>query len=137
MGRRKSREAAMKLVFEMSINKINCEEIIENFKENSSTDMNEIDMEYVKRCVKGIETNSTLIDEKIEKYLINWKIGRLSKIDLAILRICTYEIFYEADIPDKVSINEAVELAKIYSDEKSAAFINGVVDKMVKSKQPV
>lgn len=134
MGRRKSREAAMKLAFEMSINKINSEEIIESFKENSSTDVNEIDMEYVERCIKGIEVNLDTIDEKIKKYLINWKIERLSKIDLAILRVCTYEIFYENEIPDKVSVNEAVELAKIYSDEKSSSFINGVVDKMIKSK---
>ena len=134
MGRRKSRETAMKLAFEMSINKINSEEIIENFKENSSTDVNEIDMEYVERCIKGIEVNLDTIDEKIKKYLINWKIERLSKIDLAILRVCTYEIFYENEIPDKVSVNEAVELAKIYSDEKSSSFINGVVDKIIKNK---
>lgn len=135
MGRRKSRKAAMELAFEMSINKMDSGETIENFKENADTDINEIDMDYVERCIRGIETNLDFIDEKIEKYLINWKIERLSKIDLAILRVCTYEIFYEDDIPDKVSVNEGVELAKIYSDEKSSAFINGVLDKMIKNKQ--
>ncbi len=61
----------------------------------------------------------------------NWKIERLSKVDLSILRLCTYELNFEEDIPSKVSINEAIELAKKYSGEKSATFINGVLGKMI------
>lgn len=61
----------------------------------------------------------------------NWKIERLSKVDLSILRLCTYELKFEEDIPNRVSVNEAIELAKKYSGEKSATFINGVLGKMI------
>lgn len=133
MNRRKSREIAMKLLFEMSIKKENYNEIYENFKENTDMDLQDIDMEYVFRVLKGVEENQNTIDDKIEENLINWKLNRVSKIDLAILRTSTYEIFYEDDIPDKVSVNEGIELAKKYSDEKSFQFINGVLGKMIKN----
>ncbi|MBL4937908.1 transcription antitermination factor NusB [Clostridium sp. YIM B02515] len=133
MNRRKSREIAMKLLFEMSIKKENYNEIYENFKENTDMDLQDIDMEYVFRVLKGVEENQKTIDDKIEENLINWKLNRVAKIDLAILRTSTYEIFYEDDIPDKVSVNEGIELAKKYSDEKSFQFINGVLGKMIKN----
>ncbi|SKA76786.1 NusB antitermination factor [Clostridium sp. USBA 49] len=132
MNRRKSREIAMKLIFEMSINKENYKTLIANFKENTDLDLNDVDMEYITTIVSGVEKNIKDIDSKIEKYLINWKISRLSKIDLAILRMCTYEIFYEEKIPNKVSVNEGIELAKKYSEEKSFQFINGILDRMIK-----
>ncbi|MFL0268389.1 transcription antitermination factor NusB [Candidatus Clostridium radicumherbarum] len=132
MNRRRSREIAMALQFEMSINKGNFNDILDNYKENTEEDLKEIDFEYITNTLKGIQENSEAIDKKIEKYLVNWKISRLSKIDLAILRICTYEIMYEADIPNKVSVNEGIELAKKYSDDKSFQFINGVLDNINK-----
>lgn len=134
MNRRKTREAAMKLLFEMSINKGNYDEIIENFKEHTDINLEEIDLEYIHRILKGIHENMESLDKKIEENLINWKIRRLSKIDLSILRICTYEILFESDIPEVVSINEGIELAKKYSEEKSSSFINGVLANMIKNK---
>lgn len=134
MNRRKTREAAMKLLFEMSINKENYEEIIENFKEHTDLNLAEIDLEYINRVLKGVEENKEALDKKIEENLRNWKLNRLSKIDLSILRICTYEILFESDIPEVVSINEGIELAKKYSEEKSAPFINGVLANMIKNK---
>lgn len=132
MNRRKSREIAMKLLFEMSINKENYIEILENFKENTDVELADVDMEYITNTLKGIEENSSAVDAKIEEHLVNWKLYRLSKIDLAILRICTYEMLFEEDIPEKVSINEGIELAKKYSEDKSANFINGVLGNMIK-----
>lgn len=132
MNRRKSREIAMKLLYEMSINKENYKTVLENFKENTDFDLNDVDMNYVLRVLKGTEEKNKDIDSTIEKYLINWKLYRLPKIDLAILRICTYEILYEEDIPNKVSVNEGVELAKKYSEERSFQFINGVLGNMIK-----
>jgi N utilization substance protein B len=132
MNRRKSREIAMKLLFEMSINKEDYKEILENFKEHTDINLEDVDMEYISRVIKGVQENVKAIDDKIEQNLINWKLYRLSKIDLAILRICTYEITYESDIPGRVSINEGIELAKKYSDEKSFQFINGVLGNMIK-----
>ncbi|MGV8982391.1 transcription antitermination factor NusB [Clostridium sp.] len=131
MNRRKSREAAMKLLFEMSINKEKYEDIIENFKEYTDVDLTEIDMSYITKVLAGINENGMEIDKNIEKYLIKWKLDRLSKMNLAILRICTYEILFEDEIPGKVSVNEGIELAKKYGEDSSPAFINGILAKMI------
>jgi N utilization substance protein B len=143
MNRRKSRELAMKLLFQMNVNKEDYKEVLSNVHENiedyvkdeeEDIDLKDIDMEYITRILSGVENNRELIDSEIEKYLLNWKLNRISKIDLAIMRICTYEIIFEVDIPNSASINEAIELAKKYSDEKSVSFINGVLYKIIKNK---
>ena len=151
MNRRKSRETVMKLMYQMSINKEELMEVIENLKENikadeekmnepslvvrekdpDSMDLKEVDMDYMIRIAKGVQENQELLDSKIESNLINWKVYRLSKIDLTILRICVFEMQFEEEIPERVAVNEAIELAKKFSSEKSAAFINGVLDKMM------
>ena len=143
MNRRKSRELAMKLLYQMSINKEDYDSVMCNLKESiecdlrseEDIDLKEIDMEYIARIIKGVQENMETIDSEIEKYLVNWKLNRLSKIDLTIMRICTYEIMFEIDIPNKVSINEGLELAKKYSEENSASFINGVIDNIIKNKK--
>ncbi|MDP4178269.1 MAG: transcription antitermination factor NusB [Bacillota bacterium] len=132
MNRRKSREVAMTLLYESTINKEKYEDIFQNFSENTDIDMKDLDIEFIKKTLFTIEENLELIDKKIEDNLINWKINRLSKIDLSILRLCTYEIMFDEEIPDIVSVNEAVELSKKYSDPKSSNFINGVLDKIIK-----
>ncbi|MBN3409165.1 N utilization substance protein B [Clostridium botulinum] len=143
MNRRKSREVAMRLLFQTTLNGENLEETLENLKDvreseeitkekdYESVDLKDVDIDYVKRIIKGIEENKEEIDEKIKGNLKNWKIERLSKVDLSILRLCTYELKFEEDIPNRVSVNEAIELAKKYSGEKSATFINGVLGKMI------
>lgn len=138
MNRKKSREVAMKLVFEMSINKENSDYIIGMFKENNEENLKTFDMEYIEKAVKGVYDNIEFIDKKIEDHLKSWKIDRISKIDLAILRLCTYEIFFENDIPNSVSINEGIELAKVYSQDSKGAFINGVlgsIEREIDSKE--
>ena len=89
------------------------------------------DKVYIMSKVKGISDNLKTIDESIEKNSNGWKLNRIGKAELAILRVAVYEILYDSDIPDKVAINEAVELAKEYADPKSAAFINGVLSGLV------
>ncbi len=131
MNRRKSRETAMKLLFEMSINKESYQDIIENFKEHTDVDLEDLDMSYITKVLAGIQKNSNEIDRNIEKHLIKWKIDRLSKMNLAILRISTYEILFEEEIPGKVSVNEGIELAKKYGEDSSPAFINGILAKMI------
>lgn len=132
MNRRKSREIAMTLLYEMSINKEDYNEIISNFEEHTDIDLADVDIEYVTKTLKGVQENTHAIDNKIEQHLINWKLYRLSKIDLAILRTSTYEILFETDIPNRVAVNEGIELAKTYSEEKSFQFINGVLGSMIK-----
>jgi N utilization substance protein B len=131
MNRRKSREIAMKLLFEMSINKESYEDIIESFKENTDVDLNDLDLSYITKVLSGINENGKEIDKNIEKHLIKWKLDRLSKMNLAILRISTYEILFEDEIPNIVSVNEGIELAKKYGEDSSPAFINGILAKMI------
>lgn len=129
MNRRYSREHAMKLLFGLDFNDDNAEDLITNYIENNSIDMEKVDMDYLKDVIDGVSENKADIDKAIEKNLSNWKLDRLSKVDLAILRLCVYEILYKEDIPDKVSVNEAINLSKKYSGAKSPSFINGVLGK--------
>lgn len=133
MSRKRSREVAMELLFENSIKKEKPEEIIENFLENTEYDTENLDMTYIRDILSGIENNISQIDETIEKYLVKWKLSRISKVNLSILRLATYEILFDDKIPFKVSINEALDLTRRYSDESSVAFVNGVLDKISKT----
>ena len=92
MNRRKSREIATRLLFEMQINKENHLEILENFRENTDEKLSDIDFEYVTKVLSGVENNIEEIKETISKYLIKWKIERLPKMNLAILYMATYEL---------------------------------------------
>lgn len=132
MNRKKSREVAMELLFENAIKKEDLRNLMEDFKEHTDHDLNELDMVYINKIIYGVRDNIEKIDSDIEKYLNQWKLTRVSKVNLSILRLSTYEILFEEDIPFKVSINEGVELAKKYSDEASIKFINGVLDKIAK-----
>ena len=134
MSRKRSREVAMDLLFENSIKKEKPEEIIENFLENTEYDIENLDMTYIRDILSGIESNISQIDETIEKYLVKWKLSRISKVNLSILRLATYEILFDDKIPFRVSINEALDLTRRYSDESSVAFVNGVLDKISKNK---
>lgn len=131
MGRRASREAAMKLLYQLEIQKNDRSEQIDMALEDES--FTDIDRKYIRSTVDGVNENITLIDSIIEKKSMGWKISRLSKIDLSVLRIGIYEILYCDDIPFSVSINEAVELAKKYSNEDAGAFVNGLLAKVSKT----
>lgn len=82
---------------------------------------------YIKSVVDGVNSKTEELDEIIAKYSVGWKINRISKTAMAILRLALYEILYMSDIPPAVSINEAVEFAKQYDSDENASFINGVL----------
>ena len=89
-------------------------------------------IEYVKDCILGIKENETEINKEIENNITaEWKIERISKINLSLLKLAIYEIKYK-QIPFKVEINEVVELAKKYGDDQASRFINGMLAKVVK-----
>ena len=133
MKRQKSREKAMELLFSMELSKNSYEETVENFIEDYEMDLNTIDLDYIKNVVKVVTDNLETIDEKIIKSLVNWKLDRVSKVNLTVLRLAVGEMMFIEDVPGSVAINEAVELTKKYSDEKSCSFVNGVLDKVLKS----
>lgn len=90
-----------------------------------------IDFKYSKELVESFNANKESIDSLINKYAKNWTINRMAKVDLAILRLSICEILYMSEMPTKVSINEAIELAKLYCDDKSPKFINGILGSVV------
>ena len=89
------------------------------------------DKKFIINEAKGIVVHKAHIDELIAAGLDNWEIDRLSKVDLSILRIAVYEIVYADDIPNAVAANEAVQLAKQFSEDKAPGFINGVLGKII------
>ena len=130
MNRKLSRDKTMELLFGMTLSKDTTEEAIEGFVENYEGDIKEIDLTYVKQALIGIENNKEAIDKIITENLHNWKLDRVPKVNLSILRLATYELLYDEQVPRAVVINEALEITRRYSDEKSVSFINGVLDKI-------
>ncbi len=134
MNRTAIREQTFKLIYSLEIQKQeNLEEAIELYEEsNEITD--EKAKEYIKNVIFGIRENKNEIVHQIEINLkAEWKIERISKVDLAILKLAIYELNY-TEIPFKVAINEAVELAKKYGEDTSKNFVNGVLASVVKEK---
>lgn len=133
MGRRKARDNAFKCIYELEYHeKNNIDNILDYcFKENNNTDE---EKEFIIKTVTGVITNIQDIDSKILSNLKDWTIERIAKIDLAILRLAIFEIIYCNEIPDKVSVNEAVELAKEYGNNESKKFINGLLANIIKAK---
>ncbi len=100
-------------------------------KSRSSTPVNlQAESDFTKKLVDGVRKNREMIDQEIEKHSLNWKLNRMSYIDRNILRIAIFEILYCDEIPLKVAINEAIEIAKTYGDKSSAPFINGILDQV-------
>ena len=132
MTRSEIREAAFKLIYSLEIQKVeDLEEAIELYIESNDI-TNKSEIEYIKDAVLGIEKNKDEIEKKIKEHLkSDWKIERISKMDLSILKLAIYEIKYK-ELPFKVAINEAVELAKKYGEDSSKNFVNGILASIVK-----
>lgn len=132
MSRRAAREAAMRLLYEYSIKN--------ELSQNSMYDMSDIfqvnklteeNLSYVENVVNEFLQHKEDIDSYIEKHSISWSLDRISKVDLSILRLALFEIFY-SEVPNNIVCNEAIEIAKTYSSEKSASYINGVLGGVIK-----
>ena len=134
MNRTLMRENAFRLLYSLEVQKnkeINIEEQIELYIESNNITNTEA-IEYMKDAISGIEKNKDEIKALIEENLkSNWKLERISKIDLSLLELAIYEIKYK-EVPYKVAINEAVELAKKYGEDNSKTFVNGILASIVK-----
>lgn len=130
MDKSAKRELTFKLLYSLQIKKeVNDEEINIFLENNTSKDS---DKKEIEKDIRGIIENKEEIESKISKNLKeNWTIDRISKIDNSLLTLAIYEIIYK-NVPFKVAINEAVELAKKYGEDTSASFINGVLANIVK-----
>lgn len=125
LKRREARELLLGLLFESEFR--TDESYVEIFA-SSAEERLIPDDEYVKRAYYGIFENRESIDGQIGDHAHGWKTTRLSKMSRSILRMAVYEMLYETEIPYSVTINEAVELCKIYDDPKARSFINGVLN---------
>ena len=127
----KMREYAFMLLYELEIQKEYSEESTELFLENNNIDDKNA-RRYIKKIVNGVKEKETELEENIAgKLKPEWQMQRISKINIALLKLSIYEILY-ADVPYKVAINEVIELAKKYGEDNSAPFINGVLANVVK-----
>jgi len=133
MTRREAREWIVRYLFQYSFfdEDNDCEEI-EKFIEYHSLKGSEV--EFIKNSIFGILKNREVIDQIIHDNLVNWTQERIPKTDLSILRMAIYEIKYVEEIPQKVSINEAVELSKKYGTDESFRFVNGLLGAFVRKE---
>lgn len=127
MSRKTAREHAFRILFSAQFQEESPEVLIERYFEDKDKPTEEKDWSFIHTEVEGTLSCQAEINAKIEAALQDWKLNRLSHVDLAILQIAVYEMFYAEDMPVSVSINEAVELAKKYSSDAAPAFINGVL----------
>lgn len=127
MKRHIAREKAFQILFQLDMIDEDIEQEIQEQLEEVEED------EFLHNLVKGVVKERSTIDEKISANLDKWSFHRIPSVEKTVLRIATYEINYLSDIPENVSINEAVELAKRYGDDKSGRFVNGVLSKIIKN----
>ncbi len=123
LTRREERQQALTFVFERLFRDDSLEELFEDAVQARDTEISD----YARQIVNGIEEHREAIDALIESNLKGWKLSRIAKMSLTILRIAVYEMHYVESVPVSVAINEAVELAKCYATEKEASFVNGVL----------
>lgn len=139
MKRRLAREIAIQSLYQMEMNEVTAEEAVsmliaeaagENESEVELSDVNKT-TSFVLELVGGTWEHKAAIDEMLANYLKNWQVSRLSKVDRQVLRLAVYEMVFRNDVPGKVAVNEAIELAKHFGVEESGKFVNGVLGKMI------
>lgn len=125
MARKNAREITVQLLYQYELGGDGITSTIEETMELPVPDAD--DLNYIERVVQGVIGNTEELDEAIEKYAYGWAIDRISKVNLVILRLALYEMRSCEDIPQSVSINEAIDLAHKFASPEDASFINGVL----------
>lgn len=131
--RTKARECALKILYAVDITKDEPKKCIDIFwRDHEDTEAETRD--FANQLVLGVSKNIDLINKVITRYATNWQLKRMAVIDRNILRFATYELLFMEEIPPKVSINEAIDIAKKYGDKDSGKFVNGILDKINKTE---
>ncbi|RKY29625.1 MAG: transcription antitermination factor NusB [Candidatus Omnitrophota bacterium] len=129
--RTRAREFALQVLYQLDITAENVNSALHKFwQAHEEENIEEGIRNFTQDLVCGTIENLSAIDEKISLYAANWQLKRMAVVDRNILRIGCFELLYRDDIPPKVSINEAVELAKRYSNLEASKFVNGILDKI-------
>ena len=126
--RRKSRELALQLLYEMEVKGSDPKSVLDRSQEEIS----EEGRKFAGDLLDGTFRNRKEIDDLIERHSLHWKMVRMAVVDRNILRLGVYELLYLHDVPTSVILNEAIEIAKKFGTEESGAFINGILDKVAK-----
>ena len=130
-NRRKGREAALQLLFLRDLSGDYTERIGVNFWEENPTDDETRD--FAQRLLQGTLAHLTAIDDCVAKSSAHWKLHRMAAVDRNVLRLAIFELNHCPDIPVKVTLNEAIEIAKKFGSEESGAFVNGILDQIAKT----
>ena len=130
MSRRLAREELFKLVFEGEIKEESTKDILESYLKRDEVLTNENEIAFIKKYMIGIAENNDRILKTIEERITGWSFERIGNVEKALLKCAVYEVLCE-DTPHEIIINEVVELAKMYGDEKTSEFVNGVLAKIV------
>ncbi|MBN8208214.1 transcription antitermination factor NusB [Bacillus sp. NTK071] len=125
MKRRHAREKAIQVLFQIDVTDTDPREALEHVLNEGEGD------EFLSELVFGTLENLEKIDEVIKENLVNWSFSRIGNVDRSVLRMASYEMVVRDDIPVNVSLNEAVELAKLFGGEESGRFVNGVLSKIM------
>lgn len=134
MGKRRlAREFALQILFQLDITKDPVQEGIQLFWTARQEFPDEV-KEFANHLVEGTMEHLSFIDQCISLFAEKWPITRMPTVDRNILRFSAYEILFSPEIPDRVTINEALEIAKEYATDESVPFINGILDKIAKEK---
>ncbi len=129
-SRTRAREQALQILYMMDFNNFTTQSALELFRSHFET--HEEEFGFIGKIVSGVTSNLKTIDENIEKHSDHWRLSRMPKIDLNILRIGTYELLHIPETPPSAVLNEAIELGKKFGESKSPAFINGILDQIFK-----
>ncbi|MBW1712394.1 MAG: transcription antitermination factor NusB, partial [Deltaproteobacteria bacterium] len=134
MGQRhKARELAVQFLYQLDAGGEDLELALENFQRAFGLPSKSAD--FFLHLIRGVDQDRTTLDQLIQRHSHHWRLRRMSKVDLNILRLAAFELSSCPDIPAKVSINEAVELAKKFGTKESGSFINGILDAICKSQE--
>jgi N utilization substance protein B len=129
-SRRKARECALQLLYQIDLGSCDLDDTKKCFW--NAKDVDESTRQFAVDLFEGVRRNLDEIDELLSLFSANWKISRMASIDKNILRVAIFELMHCSDIPVKVTINEAVEIAKSYGTKESGAFVNGILDNVAK-----
>ena len=147
MTRTAAREIAVQLSYELAMNALTAQEVLDSFFESEyyatlatedelfTTAPDETQEKYIRELVIGVSEHREELDGYIEKYARNWKLSRISKTAVAVLRTALFEILYMDEVPDAAAINEAVELSKGYDEAETVSFVNGILGGFMRDRE--
>ena len=128
--RRESRELALQILYALDANpSVGIRETLQTFREEQADILSRV-REFAEGLVQGVQEHREIIDAAIKARSKNWTLVRMPRVDLNVMRMATYELMFRQDIPKKVSINEAIEIARKFGDKESPAFVNGILDEI-------